>query len=723
MKLRNMISMLSVALLLATACTEDEVINREDTTEGGVTLKLTTEGIVTKAADDVASDYEHATPAELKIYNAAIAFFKGEERVGFKYATFPEGVATDTDDSGKAYYTVENILVQGGSDIEVLVLANSSLSEDVIKAVSSKTGFKQLEETVTGNTFNPEKLVKFGGKAGLSIKKGEAITLDESIVLTQLAARIDLSFAVKEPGAEEMGVSSWSFNATKVQIANVALKSRAFMDTEGTAVNILDKEGSISKQFTLWESSTEKASKFCFYTYEKNFANQANPITITVNGTLFLNGEAQGESREYTLKFNPVKNGDICKTNGIVHGNLYEVVGSIDAKTRSMSFSWTLSPWKVRERNVTVNIIQPAFLVIADLNMTMPNITEISTAFQSSSKIQVIGDVVVTNGKEPDKDKEDYRKLKVYIYSIEGDKKVNLKKEWSGNNSGTLKIESELPINFVPKYITFTVKNIEGIEQKIVVDQYPPLYITNYLSQNEKVTAGSGQVNRDMYIFKSLIADYSGIENPTDVKEKWGWIDNKYYEHLGKPETRLKKGKDMAEYIRSYAVLGYPRTTNKLFKEVYSKEDGVDKNGWNGYNYEKGVFINGSVPCTSTESEEADNNYRISPCFILASQNGANSGMTDDKAREFCAGYIEHDTDGNLSSHTYGSWRVPTKAELYLIDILQNTEACDVKKILEGRFYKCAVPSTVDFMDPRVNKEDDGTRAVRCVRDIKDFKY
>ena len=93
--------------------------------------------------------------------------------------------------------------------------------------------------------------------------------------------------------------------------------------------------------------------------------------------------------------------------------------------------------------------------------------------------------------------------------------------------------------------------------------------------------------------------------------------------------------------------------------------------------------------------------------------------MDDESAREFCAGYIEHDKNGVFTEHKYGSWRVATKAELYLIDILQNTTECDVKRILEGRYYNCAVPQFVDFMDPRVN-QDGTTYAVRCVRDIKE---
>lgn len=45
----------------------------------------------------------------------------------------------------------------------------------------------------------------------------------------------------------------------------------------------------------------------------------------------------------------------------------------------------------------------------------------------------------------------------------------------------------------------------------------------------------------------------------------------------------------------------------------------------------------------------------------------------------------------------------PTLAEVYLIDVLQNIKAAEVKKILEGSWYWSARASaTVQFMDPRV---------------------
>lgn len=63
---------------------------------------------------------------------------------------------------------------------------------------------------------------------------------------------------------------------------------------------------------------------------------------------------------------------------------------------------------------------------------------------------------------------------------------------------------------------------------------------------------------------------------------------------------------------------------------------------------------------------------------------------------------------------------MPTLAEVYLIDVLQNIKVAEVKKILEGSWYWSArASSAVQFMDPRVGNTNSFNAlhsSVRCVR-------
>ena len=763
MKLRNIISIVTAGLFMMSACTDEELID-SSTPDSGLNISLTTKGVMTKAAAD---GYTHSTPDEIKINTCAIAFFdvNTNERVGFSYNTF-EAASGNLED-GRAYYSVPNILVKGGI-YNMLVLANSSLTKETIQAANTYSAFKALKETLKdqgASTFDAANLVKFGEKE-VTINKGEANEIQ--VELTQLAARIDLSFkvnvqpeevgepvveekwtmdelvdiATKNPdkyveGSDEPGEckmhshqgkwlyvpnnvrtttttkKAWMFSITKVMVSNVALKSNSFMETEEIAANADDNSSYLVKDFEV--ELLGGTATVPFYTYEKTFNPQEHPLTVKVDGNLQYGtfkekkietfsaeyqwisdqgGGGWGASgkfdkttvissetkttqemtetidnmeKSYKLAFNPAKSAD-CKTYGVVHGNLYDVVGTIDVNTREAKFNWTLKPWDVRVRNISVDIVDPAFLVVANTEMTMPNITSISTMFQSSSPI-TISNIQVSNGTS--------------------NSNLNRSITNSDGNSGSIDISSELPINFVPKEISFTVTNGEGLSEDVKVHQYPPLYIANETT-GVSWSDDQGQNNKKMYTFKSLIANFTSFPLPDDIN------------NVGENSDRWKRRTEYTNFMQNNAVLAYPETNSKT-ETFYST----------GYADRK-YYSNQKVIETV---ENTENEYKVSPNFMLASQAGMNSPSSNyDNKKEFCRHYREYTEDG--IEYGAGEWRMPTKAELYLIDILQNVKRCDVKKILEGGAYWAANTNIVIMLDPRTSNNETSA-AVRCVRDIK----
>jgi len=170
MKLRNIISIVTAGLFMMSSCTDEELID-SSTPDSGLSISLTTKGVMTKAAAD---GYTHSTPDEIKINTCVIAFFdvNTNERVGFSYNTF-EAASGNLED-GRAYYSVSNILVKGGT-YNMLVLANSSLSQEAIQAANTYSAFKALKETLQDQgaaTFDAANLVKFGEKE-VTINKGD----------------------------------------------------------------------------------------------------------------------------------------------------------------------------------------------------------------------------------------------------------------------------------------------------------------------------------------------------------------------------------------------------------------------------------------------------------------------------------------------------------------------------------------------------------------------
>lgn len=661
MKLKNILSGICLMAGLFSACTSEELIDNGGTEEGkdtSLSLVLTTGEPATKAAEG----YQYATADEIKVSNCVVALFKMNgttvgDMIG-KVESF-DFDASNTTYNNKPAYSLNNIPAKTGN-VRILVVANATNAD-----YTDFTTWSQFMEASTEKALVENDLVKVGW---LDKELVAPVASTIAVPLAQLSAKVKLDISTSDP-------SSWTYAISKITVENINKKTDLILTSANSQKSL--------EQLVLDNSNNaERFADLSFYTYENPLAES---VKITIEGTL---SEENGisETKKYSVELNKtVDNARLAE--GLCHGTLYNIKGKIDVTTRTINFSWEILPWSTTVREVSVDIIKPKFLVVKDTEMTMPNITSISTTFNSSSPVSII-DISVTNGTN-------------YI-------NTNRSITASSGNNGEINITSGLPINFVPKYISFTVRNEDGLSQEVKIEQYPPLYIYAHTSKND-ADAGEGQTNSNMYVIKSLIADYTSVKDPLEVSEDWSsfgtWWNPNPYTHLGKESDRLSKGHNMAQYIREYAVLGYPETESVYFGEVYSKHDGKGNDK---------VTINSNVPCTAQTGE---NNYRISPHFVLASQNGANSGMDDESAREFCAGYIEHDKNGVFTEHKYGSWRVATKAELYLIDILQNTTECDVKRILEGRYYNCAVPQFVDFMDSRVNRT---THAVRCVRDIKE---
>ena len=160
-------------------------------------------------------------------------------------------------------------------------------------------------------------------------------------------------------------------------------------------------------------------------------------------------------------------------------------------------------------------------------------------------------------------------------------------------------------------------------------------------------------------------------------------------------------------YLKT-AVYGYPQTTSSVRDQISTTGSSGGTNV--GHKYEDVTVL------TTVTTDE--NNRLISPHFMLASQAGMNSGSETSYSTEvdFCQRYMERDEDGN--QYGPGVWRVPTKAELCLIDVLQNIEICEVKDILQGGAYWNATQSVLVMLDPNTGTNYD-KGAVRCVRDIK----
>lgn len=256
-----------------------------------------------------------------------------------------------------------------------------------------------------------------------------------------------------------------------------------------------------------------------------------------------------------------------------------------------------------------------------------------------------------------------------------------------------IQIESRIPINNVPKKIRFKVSNgITELDKEVTVYQYPSHFITH--------TNGAKSSRRP----NGRLAD--GLNNKAIYRI-----------------TVQNPPKDM--------ILGFPPRETTDFWPGY----------WNGSRW---VLNGGNKTSKLTTKRDAETAQMVSPSFELASQLGATErwpyleygwteggswfnptwsrtnkiGAFEETALCDCALYTETRIV-NGKEVTLDDWRLPTEAEIRLIDQLQNDPNSAVKSIMTGRYYWSAKSDAA--IELQGGSEGSTSRAyTRCVRDVKD---
>lgn len=263
-----------------------------------------------------------------------------------------------------------------------------------------------------------------------------------------------------------------------------------------------------------------------------------------------------------------------------------------------------------------------------------------------------------------------------------------------------IKIQSKLPINNIPKKIRFKVSNgIAELDKEVTVYQYPSLFITHTMGAKSSrrpdgTLAHSGLNNKAIYRIS--------VQNP--------------------PEGM---------------ILGFPP---KETTDFWPGDWFVGNTGFWGSIVERWELNDGEKISKLTTKRDAETARMVSPSFELASQLGATNpypyleygwyyssgrwsetskiGAYKETALCNCATYTETRIV-NGQEVILDDWRLPTEAEIELIDQLQNDPNSAVNSIMTGRYYW----SAKDNAAIRLQGGSNGSTSqafTRCVRDVKD---
>lgn len=111
-----------------------------------------------------------------------------------------------------------------------------------------------------------------------------------------------------------------------------------------------------------------------------------------------------------------------------------------------------------------------------------------------------------------------------------------------------------------------------------------------------------------------------------------------------------------------------------------------------------------------TESS-AENNKLVAPAFMIASQLGTVYPTDFNKAKIHCNQYAEK----SIAGEVYDDWRLPTEAELKIIDKYQNTPGSVIDEVLGGKYYWAASGNKVATQ----NGSSPQSTYIRCIRTVK----
>ena len=363
-----------------------------------------------------------------------------------------------------------------------------------------------------------------------------------------------------------------------------------------------------------------------FYSYSNDWEFELSRESyVTIKLKWHKDGVGEQKDYFYRIPFNYIPPAPGDDHNYRIRRNyIYEfdvdigILGGLDPEEMvDLEPNFQLRDWTTETIEATLN--QYDYLVVAETDVVMHNITYKEIHYTSSKPVSVQIDSVFFRQYKNDGT--------ILRQDVDPAGMIT-----ANEQTGNIEIDSPVPINFVPLYMYFKVRNTAGLVYNVRVTQYPPKYLTskystyywdNYNANNCCVgtgTYGNGAWNQ-------------GKGNPPA-----GQINFNFY-------TITTTALDPAEpyIIGDPTVMMESEYFIPLARALVTKEDAVSNN-------------------------------MISPQFVIASHRGVIQTNGYEVMQVRCATYWE-------GPYPQGTWRIPTVAELKLISYLQRHEGSALKDL------------------------------------------
>lgn len=684
-------SMVVLLAWLLPACTADDDLAPAVKPAEGLTISLETPGVlsrVTEAGNDTLNE-NTISQAQLLIFNS-----DGTRTPdGYRSFEFTDGKAEAVIATGNWKNNTQ--LFDKGADAtyDIYVVANAhegstslqnvSTLDGLLSAVDEDADIWKLEgaNIGTGTVGYTDKRFAMSGVSSGFVPETKEDEYTISVTMERLAAKVEVNITFSDEFKAQFKPTGFYSSLRNYATRSLlrADKEESFTD-RGIAGN-----GTNDPMVAAPEKDFDKrTAKLVLYTYPTDWGGdvlQETFVLLNMPGNYTEQEGAQLEYKGSNYYKIPVRLGD-ATAHQLNRNTIYRVNVTIDRMGQpqldvpvELTPKYEVIPWTT----VTIDVDNGDlnYLEVVKDEIIMKNIEKSEEQyFTSSSSVTASIEEVYYYDKYGTKQTISRNSYGRYGISVEP----------AAGNFGNVTINSDVPTNNGIRYIKVKVTNGQGLSKEFTVKQYPLEYIvtvpgwysyrTDFGSTYEE--KGNRKVSNDYFSSKVY---YEGNWWNDEGIYTYTWSRYASNPSLG---TRQNGNDNNNMYF-----VRITKTSNEYVLSVPA----MDKDGY-------------------TESSP-ENNQLVAPAFMIASQLGTVYPQRFNDAKEHCKQYAEK----SLAGEVYDDWRLPTEAELEIIDKYQNTAGSVIDEVLGGKYYWAASGKAYETQKGTEGTKDEAY--IRCIRTVQ----
>lgn len=707
-------SMVVLLAWLLPACTADDDLAPAVKPAEGLTISLETPGVLSRAteAGNDALNENTISQAQLLIFNSEGA----RTPDGYRSFEFTDGKTEAVIATGNWKNNAQLFDKGPGAMYDIYVVANahggSTSLQDVrtldglLSAVDEDADIWKLEgaNIGTGTVGYTGKRFAMSGVSSGFVPETKEDEYTISVPMERLAAKVEVNiFFSDEFKAKFKPIGFYS------SLRNYATRSllRADKEESFTDRGIAGNEANDPMVAAPEKDFDKRTAKLVLYTYPTDWGGdvlQETFVLLNMPGSYTEQEGAKPEHKGSNYYKIPVRLGD-ATAHQLNRNTIYRVKVTIDRMGQpqldvpvELTPKYEVIPWTT----VTIDVDNGDlnYLEVVKDEIIMKNIEKSEEQyFTSSSPVTASIEEVYYYDKYGTK-----QTISSYSYGRYG-----ISVDPAAGNFGNVTINSDVPTNNGIRYIKVKVTNGQGLSKEFTVKQYPLEYIVtvpgwySYRTDNicdGRVVHWEAEFDKDLdrpvtsannFSSKVYDKDENKIYTYNFKQDSWwvstGWWGQGYYEY-----SNWKAEKGTRQNGNDNNNMYFVRIT-KTSNEYVLSVPAMDKDGY-------------------TESSP-ENNQLVAPAFMIASQLGTVYPQRFNDAKEHCKQYAEK----SLAGEVYDDWRLPTEAELEIIDKYQNTAGSVIDEVLGGKYYWAASGKAYETQKGTEGTKDEAY--IRCIRTVQ----